>query len=86
MSANESVFPQPERTTRHANGSVTFESFKVPRGGLTKRELFAAMAMQAVISSDWWRPSGPDDTKTVVQSALLCADALLSALQKDPEG
>lgn len=47
------------------------------RGGLTKREFFAAMAMQAVVGDDCTRP------KEVVPLAIFYADALIAALAKE---
>ena len=47
-------------------------------GGLTKRELFAAMAMQGTIS----RPDGFEKPENVAQYAVECADTLLKELAK----
>lgn len=45
--------------------------------GLTKREYFAAMAMQGMFASD------PDvETESVVNGAVQAADALITALNK----
>ena len=51
-----------------------------PEFGLTKRELFAAMAMQGVVS----RPGivMPDHEAMV---AVRCADALIAELNKEPQ-
>lgn len=56
--------------------------------GLTKRELFAAMAMQGILSNaayseefkvyDWGV-----DGKRIAHNALHCADALINALNKE---
>ncbi len=50
--------------------------------GLTKRELFAAMAMQGTLASiedsDTWEPAG------IASHAVACADALLTALKEMP--
>lgn len=46
--------------------------------GLTKRELFAAMAMQGLLASD-----APDDF--VARWAVSAADALLTALNAEPQ-
>lgn len=48
--------------------------------GLTKREYFAAMAMQACIS----RAKMMDTTQDVVEWSVKYADALLSELEKQP--
>ena len=48
--------------------------------GLTKRELFAAMAMQSLISIEVWR-LGRD--AAMAKRAIEFADALLAALEQD---
>lgn len=49
--------------------------------GLTKRELFAAMAMQGLLASNaaW----GPDELPVHARIAAQLADALLAELEKD---
>jgi hypothetical protein len=59
---NTSVFPH--------NGSFA--------QGLTKRELFAAMAMQGLLASPC--PSGAEQV-----NAVICADKLIEELNKDEE-
>ena len=46
---------------------------------LTVRELFAAMAMQGIVSNPTTRSAGFD---TIAQLALMCADALLKEIAK----
>jgi hypothetical protein len=46
--------------------------------GLTKRELFAAMAMQGMVVSDTWVTDG--DAPEIARRCVLLADALLVAL------
>lgn len=50
--------------------------------GLTKREYFAAMAMQGTISSDpaHCNPT-PNEVRSVATDAVFYADALIEALQ-----
>lgn len=48
-------------------------------GGLTKRELFAAMAMQGLMA----RPNWPFDS--IAGEAIFVADALIDELNKDSE-
>ena len=50
------------------------------RNGLTKRELFAAMAMQGMLAGD----DGSSAAKYVAEEALKQADALLAALERLP--
>jgi len=47
--------------------------------GLTKRELFAAMAMQGFVTG----VDGPEYPRTCAQTAVQFADALLAELAKD---
>lgn len=49
--------------------------------GLTKRELFAAMAMQGMIIG----LPGPDGIPTAVRAAVTIADALIAELSKPRE-
>lgn len=51
--------------------------------GLTKREYFAALAMQGLLSSNNVDPFG--DTKAVADQSVTAADALLSALNPKPQ-
>ena len=48
--------------------------------GLTKREQFAAMAMQGLISS--WGAHDVTDCDEIASDAVMMADALLSQLEK----
>jgi hypothetical protein len=52
--------------------------------GLTKRELFAAMAMQGLLASD---PAydGSDPHGVIAIGAVACADALLAELAREPQ-
>lgn len=57
--------------------------------GLTKRELFAAMAMQGMAASEFWeenmqadRAGGDSMVREVAHIAVLAADALLAELEK----
>jgi hypothetical protein len=51
---------------------------KVLRRGLTKREYFAAMALQGFLAASW----NNDDT---ADKAVRHADLLLAALERKPE-
>ena len=64
-------------TIEDKNGSKQFLHYKE---GLTKREYFAAMAMQGIIT-------GESIIKpiTTAQAAVNCADALINELNKDNE-
>jgi hypothetical protein len=52
-----------------------------PEKGLTKRELFAAMAMQGLAPA--YAQGGDFAEKHVAKGAVLVADALLAALEKN---
>ena len=58
-----------------------------PANGLTKRELFAAMAMQGILMQE--RPSFSSTTESMANvsaaEAVKCADALLAELAKPVE-
>ncbi|WP_019658950.1 hypothetical protein [Stenotrophomonas hibiscicola] len=53
------------------------EKVKESQGGLTKRELFAAMAMQGLLASGWDHAGVPREG---AETAVAYADHLLSAL------
>lgn len=78
---SESVFPQ----TKDSDGMYCRQE-----GGLTKRELFAAMAMQAYVRTPIRAAEPEDMAKTQgeywAENAVYCADALLAALKKGDEG
>lgn len=48
--------------------------------GLTKREYFAAMAMQGILSSGDW----PFDSQPIVKYSISLSDALINELNKQP--
>lgn len=94
MSKQDSAFPQVECTTdetydpNREQYSTHLESFKFV-GGLTKRELFAAMALQGLLANSTLIGSlngnptpGPYDHK-LAREAIVSADALLAELAKD---
>lgn len=72
--ANDSAFPL----------SANFKDGHEVTYGLTKRELFAAMAMQGILSTET-----ADDSFTgtlVAKRSVAFADALLAELAKQPVG
>lgn len=52
------------------------------QGGLTKRELFAAMIAQGIVSANYDPDAGdaPSDDKAIAENAVGIADALITAL------
>lgn len=51
--------------------------------GLTKREVFAAAAMQGLLSANMAGITSEDKTKLVAQVSVRCGDALLAELAKE---
>ena len=72
--ANMSAMPQSEEYYNEEGEYVVMQ-----RGGLTKREYFAAMAMQGLLASDTNFNFGTSDAARL---ALDQADALLQELEK----
>ena len=70
MNGNDLAYP-----VKHSYGE---EFFTV--GGLTKRELIAAMAMQGLLAT----PGEYEHAKTIAQWAVDQADALIERLNADP--
>ncbi len=78
--ANEKAFP--EVTTAPAcNSDRELYADTSSTGGLTKREYFAGLAMQAYVSSHEWREDmSPQKTAF---AAVYMADALLEELERE---
>lgn len=62
------------------DGLAGEDNFTLPEGGLTKREYFAGLAMQAIRSK---MPVGPGEGESIAVDAVACADALLAELAKE---
>jgi hypothetical protein len=72
--ANEAAFPRPAEL--RADGEILL----VSQWGLTKRELFAAMAMQGLAGA--YSDGGNFHEQHVAKGAVKLADALLAALEQ----
>lgn len=73
---NDPARPLRYMVERHGDGEMVIgEQFS----GLTKREHFAALMMQGLISGSWLSGSTP---ATVAKLALACADDLITELNK----
>lgn len=80
--ADESAFPVATHDTEGRTGVIEY--------GLTKREYFAAMAMQGLMTKDYIKLNlseqnvydGWQSVEMVAKLSVLMADALLSALSK----
>lgn len=53
-----------------------------PQWGLTKREYFAAMAMQGIMANPNCEPMTPEHFKNIASDAINIADVLLEELAK----
>lgn len=69
------AFPSLEEFKSWNDGLQEYASSFMPSGGLTKREYFAGLAMQAFVSYHL-------SPKECVQMAVACADLLLSELHQ----
>lgn len=69
MSGNEPAYPWGEHGTA--------------LGGLTKRELFAAMAMQGILANQKYDPPRRAKLGGMALDAVAAADALIAELAKD---
>lgn len=73
------VFPQPIIVPLATEGTTTTTVSGLSEG-LTKRELFAAMAMQGlIVTTDYPRDLG----KSVTEDAVILADRLLAELAEE---
>jgi hypothetical protein len=85
MERNENEPAYPEQLIQNRDGQFMRASSFADVGGLTKRELIAAMAMQGILSNNEFGKQMRQSTDlivgdTVSRLSLQCADALLAAL------
>lgn len=85
MNANESAFPSIEEIRLGRTRDDDFAGVVTSVGGLTKREYFAGLAMQALVGNNAamaqaQREGNPD--KMAAKVALIMADALIAELEK----
>jgi len=83
--ANEPAFPYHDVHSvwdMHKQQYTRVETTVI--GGLTKRELFAAMAMQGLLAGNPPRPPGNEESATalITNASVRVADALLAALKE----
>jgi hypothetical protein len=71
---NEAAFPREWSSVKQNKDAPT--QYSVAQKGLTKREYFAAKAMQGFLSN----PNTQGDTKLLMKEALKFADAMLERL------
>jgi hypothetical protein len=81
MNGNEAAFP----AHGWSSNPEVLERLKT-QGGLTKREYFAAMAMQGMAAGDAWNQNfgvtNPEWLKNVAEVAVAAADALIAELNR----
>ena len=51
--------------------------------GITKREYFAAQALQGLLANQYQCPRDPDDFQEIAEKSIAAADALLEELGND---
>lgn len=71
---NEAAYPQIELAHNHIEGPHKIV------GGLTKREYFAAMALQGLLAYP-----GEGEFKKFTELSVMCADLLIEELNKKKE-
>lgn len=81
---NGNDFVNPEWNSRPSPDN-SFAILEQTTGGITKRELFAAMAVQGFLSSDVDPDSGGYDYPKLARSCVAVADALIHALSTPKE-
>jgi len=77
---NDWACPQVDTDLDLNSTSQTFERRVHSFGGLTKREYFAAMAMQGILANANWQKSQINDPERLGQAAVLYADGLVNGL------
>lgn len=81
--ANEPVFPMQRYIPKEGGGFLDLREYVATPEGLTKREHFAAMALQGLLS---WGPDAYDGKYVMAaRAAVAHADALLAALKLTPD-
>lgn len=75
--ASAPAYPEPSQSYPARDGDYTIHE---TRGGLTIREHFAGLAMQAVMDHADYVNCGPE---SVADAALELADALIAALNQE---
>lgn len=85
MSGDETVFPTGLDAQEYVGQGGVVDRWAFIGGGLTKRELFAAMAMQGFAADPRFVATSvkSDPPVTAAKIAVLWADALLDELAKE---
>lgn len=77
MNMKDQIQKRAEEIGKETAYPTTSEGAAFGTDGMTKLELFAAMAMQGIINGDIRGEMGPP---TIAKSAMLCAQSLCIAL------
>jgi hypothetical protein len=78
--ANEPAFPGLQTFERFNDERGAYEEYTLPAGGLTKRQYFAAVAMQGLTANSV--PGQHHMPANLAQEAVQYADALIAELEK----
>lgn len=78
---DEPAFPSLQTFERFNDDLGKYEDYTLPAGGVTKREYFAGLAMQALVST--YTISRDEVTIGTAETAVRYADALLAELEKE---
>lgn len=77
---NELIAPLPEPVTQWSSSTQSFEQVSPDySGGLTKREMFAAAALNGLMA----HVQSPSDIEFMAERAVLAADALIKELNRE---
>jgi hypothetical protein len=80
MSKNDPAFPVTKTELFYDRDAGQYYPHVGSEGGLTMREWFAGMAMQAYVSSDSWRKDA--DQEYTARCAVYMADELIAELER----
>lgn len=82
--ADEPAFPGLQTFQKYDDDQGRYVEHTLPSGGLTKREYFAGLAMQAIATPHFSEKTEFMESlpKCVAFAAVQCADALLKELDK----
>ena len=76
---NSDMPAMPLNSDEHADGFMNRQSIAITTAGLTKREHFAGLAMQGMLTN----PCDYSKPEHAAHDAIMYADALLAALEQD---
>lgn len=81
--ASEPAFPGIQKFEKYDDELCRYVEYQLPTGGLTKREYFAAVALQSSIQGGHELDETPRTVHSLIaRDAVAIADALLAELEK----